>query len=167
MALNKNMLSPVGFNFTIKKTPELNFFVQSVVLPGIQLGSFDQPTPFKVLPVYGDHITYGDMDVSFKVNEDLGNYIQLFNWVNQIGFPDNFDQHKTISNQSITSGEGIYSDATLMILSSAMQPIIRVEIQDLFPVSLSQIEFNTRDTNIEYVEATVTFRFKNYYFTEI
>jgi hypothetical protein len=165
--LNKNMLSPVGFSLNIKKTPELNFFVQAVTLPGITIGSYDQPTPFKILPTIGDHITYGDLDVTFKVNEDLGNYIQIFNWITQIGFPDNFDQHKAIANKNKASGDGIYSDATFMLLSSAMQPIIQVEIQDMFPVSLTSLEFNSRDTTIEYIEATVSFKFKNYYFTEL
>lgn len=165
--LNKNMLSPLGFNFTIKKTPDMNFFVQSVVLPGIQLGQTEFPTPFKSMPVYGDHIVYGDLTVTFKVNEDLSNYIQIFNWITGIGFPDSGDQHKALVNVAPGSGEGIESDATLMILSSAMNPVVEVNIRDLFPTTLSDLEFNSRDTTLEYIEATATFRFLNYTFKKL
>ena len=38
---NKNFLSPLGFRFTIKKAPNLNFFVQSVNIPTLSLGTVD------------------------------------------------------------------------------------------------------------------------------
>jgi hypothetical protein len=159
---NKNMLSPAGFTFSIKKLPEFNFFVQSVSLPGISLPMIDQPTPFKTIPVPGDHITYGDISVTFKINEDLGNYIEIFNWIRDMGFPEDYSQYRRIASQP--QGDGIYSDATLTILSSAMNPVMFIEIHDVFPVSLTSIEMNSRDTTIDYIESTVDFKFKNYYF---
>jgi hypothetical protein len=165
--LNKNMLSPLGFNFKIEKTPDMNFFVQSVSLPGIQLGQTEMPNPFKSIPVYGDHITYGDLDVTFKVNEDLSNYIELFDWITGIGFPDNYNQHAELANQPISTGQGLESDATLTVLSSAMNPVIIVQIKDLFPISLTPLEFNSRDIGVEYIEATVSFKFLNYTFRKV
>ena len=50
MAMNQNMLSPVGFSFHIKKLPEFNFFVQNVTLPGVSFPVIEQPTPFKAVP---------------------------------------------------------------------------------------------------------------------
>lgn len=166
--MNKNMLSRLGFSFNIKKLPEFNFFVQSVTLPGISMGSIDQPTPFKNINFPGDRITYGDLTVNFKINEDLGNYIEIFNWITSLGFPESFDQYRDIATESKKiTGDGIYSDGYLMIMSSNMQPIIRVDIQDLFPTSLTDIEMDSRDTSLEYIEATVTFKFLNYKFTPI
>jgi len=168
MTMNKNMLSPVGFSFHIKKLPEMNFFVQSVTLPGIQIGVFDQPTPFKVVPRYGDHIQYGDLIVNFKINEDMGNYIEIFNWMTAISFPDTFDQYKNAAeNDKLLVGEGLETDGYLMITSSAMNPNMRIDIEDLFPVALSDVTFDSRDTNIEYIDATVTFRFLKYTFTPV
>jgi hypothetical protein len=160
---NKNMLSPVGFNFTINRLPSMNFFVQGVTLPGITLGTMEQPTALRALPTPGDRITYSEFDVNFKIDEDMTNYIALFKWIRALGFPDNFDQYKEIDNSPFT-GEGIYSDGNIMVLSSAMNPNIRIDIFDMFPTSLTPIEFNTRDTSIEYLEATVSFRFLNYDF---
>jgi hypothetical protein len=164
--MNKNMLSPLGFSFNIKKLPEFNFFVQSVTLPGINLPFTEQPTPFKKIPIYGDHIDYGEMQVSFKINEDLGNYIEIFNWIRDLGFPNEYPEYARIAepNKQLT-GDGIYSDAYLMILSSNQQPIIRIDIIDLFPTALSDITMDSRDTAIDYIEATVSFKFVNYTFT--
>lgn len=162
--LNKNMLSPVGFSFQIKKTPDMNFFIQSVTLPGISLGNFDVPNQFRDAPMYGDKITYSELDVSFKINEDMSNYYEIFQWITLIGFPDNFGQHRQIKNQSRLTGEGIFSDASLTILSSSMNPVVNINITDLFPISLSPIEMTATDTAIDYIQATASFRFQNYTF---
>lgn len=166
MAMNKNMLSPVGFSFHIKKLPELNFFVQSITMPGVQLPVFDQPTPFKAIPRYGDRLQYGELVVTFKVNEDLGNYIEIYDWLKGLGFPDDFDQYKDLAadNKQLT-GDGIESDAYLMIMSSAMNPIVRIDFEDVFPISLGDFSMDSRDTGIEYIETTATFKFLRYTFT--
>ena len=153
------MLSPLGFTFNIDKLPEFNHFVQSVNLPGINLGTTDQPTPFKALPVYGDHITYGDLIVDFRVNEDMGNYIEIFNWIQGLGFPDDFRQYKDLEDKEV--------DGNLMILSSNMNPIVRIDFQNLFPTTLTDVRMDSRDTNVEYIEASVTFRFAQYKFTNL
>lgn len=164
---NKNMLSPTGFSFNIKKLPEFNFFVQNVQLPGIALGTSDRPTPFKAIPVIGDHVTFGELNVTFKINEDLGNYIELFNWIKGLGFPEDYKQYKDLADKPSYTGDGLYSDAYLLIMSSSMTPVVRVEIEDLFPVNLSDIDMNTQDASIEYITATASFRFTTYKFTSL
>lgn len=161
---NKNFLSPLGFKFAIKKTPNVNYFVQAINLPNVSLGETVMPTPFRRIPVAGDHIEYGDLQLTFKVDESMTNYLELFKWITAIGFPDNFDQHKAVDPKFVSSftGEGIYSDATLIVLSSAMNPIHEIKFQDAFPVALTDFNFDTRATDIEYIEATVTFKFRNF-----
>lgn len=166
MIQNKNMLSPVGFRFNVNRLPEMNFFVQSVTLPGITMGGTEQPTPLRQVPIPGDRVTYSELDVSFKIDEDMINYISIFKWIRALGFPDDTEQYQQLDSESQLTG-GIYSDGNLIILSSAMNPNIRIDIFDMFPISLSPIEMNTRDTSIEYLEATVSFRFLNYDFVRL
>lgn len=161
--LNRNMLSPSGFKFTINRTPNLNFFIQSVTLPGINFSAVDQPTRFKNIPVPSNKITYSELDVAFKVDEDLNNYQEIFDWITGLGFPDNHRQYQDIKNTQ----DGIYSDANLVILSSSRNGNVVIDIQDLFPISLSPLEMNVRDTSVEYVEATASFQFMNYTFRKI
>lgn len=164
---NKNMLSPVGFSFNIKKSPALNFFVTNVTIPGINLGFIEQPTPFKKVPVYGDHIEYDSLSVSFKVNEDLSNYIEVYDWLIALGFPESFEQFKSLSDNPTFTGAGLQSDASLMVMSSAMNPLIRVDFEDLFPTSLSALEFNSTDTAIDYIQCTAEFKFTKFLFVKV
>jgi hypothetical protein len=164
---NKNMLSPVGFQFNIQRMPTMNFFVQSVTLPGITVTTLDQQTPLRAVPTPGDRIEYSELEVIFKVDEDMKNYIEVFEWARALGFPDSTDQYKELEEQPSFTGGGIYSDATLTVLSSAMNPNIRIEITDLFPVSLSPIEMSAINADIEYIEATASFRFLNYSFNKL
>ena len=161
---NKNFLSPLGFKFSIKKTPNVNYFVQSIEMPSMQLGEASFPTPFKRMPVAGDHIEYGSLTFTFKVDEDLANYLEIYNWIKAIGFPDNFDQHKAVDPKYVRpyTGEGIYSDASLVILSSAMNPTNEVLFRDAFPVSLSNFSFDSRMMDVDYVEATAEFKFRTF-----
>lgn len=161
---NKNFLSPLGFKFTIKKTPHVNYFVQSVNLPNVSLGESSMPTPFQRIPVAGDHIEYGDLQLTFKVDESMKNYIELYNWITAIGFPDKFDQHKAVDPKFVKygSGEGIYSDATLVVMSSAMNPMHEIVFKEIYPSSLTDFVFDSRNTDVEYIEATVTFKFRNF-----
>lgn len=165
--INKNMLSPVGFQFSINRLSTMNFFVQSVTLPGITASTLDQVTPLRSVPTPGDKIEYSELEVIFKIDEDMRNYIEVFEWIRALGFPDNFSQYKELEDQPSYTGGGIYSDASLTILTSAMNPNIRIEIQDLFPVSLTPIEMSAINSDIEYIEATAAFRFLGYNFVRL
>lgn len=162
--VNKNFLSPLGFKFIIKKTPHVNYFAQSVNLPDVRLGDTVLPTPFRRVPVAGDHIEYGDLQLTFKVDESMQNYMELFNWITAIGFPDNFNQHKAVDPKYVARGTGlgIYSDASLLIMSSAMNPIHEIIFTDVFPISLTDFVFDSRNPDVEYIEATAAFKFKNF-----
>ena len=62
--------SPVQFRFKCTKLPLVEFFVQSVNLPGINLGSAQQTNPLYDIPLPGDKITYASLDLSFVVDEN-------------------------------------------------------------------------------------------------
>lgn len=166
---NKNFLSPLGFTFTIKKTPGVNYFVQSVNLPSISLGTSDFNTPFVKIPLPGDHITYEPLVISFRVDEDMTNYGEIHNWILATGFPDSFTQYQSMSEvtklrgtATRMTGESQFSDATLMILNSVKAPVVEFKFVDLYPVSLSELQFDTRNTDVDYVEASVTFVYRKF-----
>ena len=157
---NKNFLSPLGFDFRIKKLPTTNFFVTRATIPGFTLGVVESPTPFVKLPVPGDKIQFNDLQVTFKIDEDMKNYLEIFNWMMGLGFPENYGQYATLKNKARGSGEGIYSDGVLTILTSAMNPNIEFSFRNAFPYSLTDVDFNTSSADSEYLEATVAFRYE-------
>ena len=164
---NKNFYSSLGFVFLINRTPNLNFFVQSVDLPGITMNEVNIPTPFKKIPIAGDTIEYGTLDVTFKISEDFSNYREIFNWITSLGFPDSHLQYKTLADKIPGDGTGLMSDATLMIISSAKNPIVRIEILDLFPISLSPVTVDLKSGSVQYLDTTASFKFLNYKFVDV
>jgi hypothetical protein len=162
---NKNFLSPLGFSFTIKKAPAFSAFVQSINIPSVNLGVAQVPTKLHNIPYGGDHLEYGEVSAIFRVNEDMSNYLEIFNWIIGIGFPSRHEQYKELVSQPIETGDGVYSDASLIVYSSAKNPLVKVDFVDLFPISVTDINFTASDTTLEYVECTATFRFTDFKFT--
>jgi len=159
---NKNFLSPLNFKFQIKKAPHVNFFIQKVNIPQILLVSPEIPNPFVKVPIHGEHLNYSDLSVTFKVDEDLQNYLEIHEWIKSLGKPHDFEQFKKIEEKKSWTGDGIYSDITVSILSSTKSPNYEVTYVDAHPVSLSGLEFNTTDDNVNYVEATAIFKYTLY-----
>ena len=157
---NKNFLSPLGFDFSIKKLPTTKFFVTRTTIPGFSLGVVEAPTPFVRLPLPGDKIQFNDLQVTFKIDEDMKNYLEIFNWIMGLGFPDNYGQYASLKSKGKTTGEGIYSDATVTVLTSAMNPNIEFAFRNVFPYSLTDLDFSTSSADVEYLEATVGFRYE-------
>ena len=159
---NKNFLSPLNFRFQVKKCPNVNFFIQNVNLPGVTLVAVETPNPFVKIPRTGDHIEYEDLMINFKIDEDLKNYMEIFNWIRDLGFPDNFDQYKSIAGRPVYSGLGITSDLSLIVLSSSRNPIYELTFKDAFPITMSSVIFDSTQQDVQFVEAAVTFRYRTF-----
>ena len=159
---NINFLSPLGYRFTLKRSPNVNFFVTDANIPSFELGFINIPSPFKNFAVPGDKPEYGSLRLTFKIDEDMNNYLEIYNWILRLGFPSNFEQYQDLSTAAPGSGVQTVSDATLTILNSSQSPNIEVQFEDLFPISISDVNFTSADTTVNYVTATVEFKFTLY-----
>ena len=162
-------LSPTQFRFGIHQLPKVQFFTTSVNIPGINMGEAVFPTPFKDIPIMGDKLTYEDFNLTFFVDENLENYMQVHNWLKGLGFPESIQQFIDLKRGDEYTPEvgaksalNEYSDATLIIYNSNFNEISKVHFKDVFPVSLSTIEFDATAGDINYVTATVTFKYSIY-----
>ena len=103
-------------------------------------------------------VVYNDFIVRFKVDENMENYLEIFNWMVEIGRPEFF----ATGAPSPLIANDIYSnfvcDGTLLILNSANKPNIEVRFKDLFPVVIGDIEFTSSETDVSYVDVSVNFR---------
>ena len=161
---NRNFLSPVGFKFTLSKDPKISFFCNSARIPELSLGTAIQPSYLKDLDVPGDKIVYGDFSLRFLVDENLENYMSIHNWITGLGYPETTKQFENLT----TNEDGIrdlkrqYSDGSLNILNSNYKSIAIVKFKDLFPVSLTSLDFDATETDIQYFTADVTFKYTIY-----
>jgi hypothetical protein len=163
---NKNFLSPINFKFAIKRAPHVNFFVQGVNLPGLSLPDIDVSNPLIRVPYPGDHLLYDELDLSFKVDEDLKNYMEIHEWLRALG-KRSYDEYKTLTQKISTTGEGIRSDMTLTVLTSNRNANYSVTFKDAFPIKLSGINFDVTSSDVDYVQASATFRYVTYDITKV
>lgn len=163
---NTSFLSPVGFKFVLKRAPNLTYFGKAASLPDLSLGEPPQENVFIKIPVPGDRLVYSPLNIRFGVDEDLKNYLEVFNWMVGLGFPDSFDDsiHKdpnTPPFQNIEE-EKVVSDGSLIILTSDRTPNIRVNFEDMFPIALTSLQFDIAQMDITYLESDVTFTYRKF-----
>jgi len=149
---NRNFLSPIGFKFNLQKAPTVDFFSQSANIPSIDLGVAVQSTYLKDIPVPGDKLVFNDFSIRFLVDENLKNYLEISNWMRSLGYPESLSEAIPLNTQA-------YSDGGLVIFNSNMQSVARVNFKDMFPVQLTQVEFDAQTTDINYIVAEATFKY--------
>ena len=170
---NRNFLSPTGFKFIMDKAPKVSFFGNQINIPQMTLGVAEQPTYLRDIPLPGDKIQFEDLTLRFLVDENLDNYMEIFNWIRALGFPESLEeiyqwQEKDFSvKQPDRSTESFYSDATLEILTSSQNPNFKIKFQDCWPTTLSTLEFDATSEDISYFTADVSFKYTIFNITDL
>ena len=156
---NRNFLSPLNYQFQIKRSPNLNFFLQKVNIPSITLPEYQAPNPFVTIPTSHTNVDFGQLDITFKVDEDLQNYMELYYWIIKLGFPSEFAQYKSIAQNPVYTGTGIESDISLVVLDSAKNPNYEIVFHNAIPISLGEIIFDSTYGDVDYVTASASFKY--------
>ena len=136
---NRNFLSIVGFNFILNRCPKVSFYCNQANIPEIELGVAVQHSYLRDIPTPGEKLTFGDLNLSFMVDEDCENYLQIY------------------PTEDAPFNER--SDGTLIILNSDYNPACKIKFRDMFPVSLSGIPFSAIETEERYFTAQVSFKY--------
>ena len=181
--------SPTQFKFSVIKLPKVEYFCTAANLPGINLGTAEQITPLKDIPLPGDRLQYDTLTIQFLVDENLENYREIHGWLTGLGFPKDNEQFRNLQNagsdrfpttkntglnkelgqirKAVQDDGGLYSDATLFVLSSKNNAALEVRFRDIYPISLSGLDYNQQETDIQYLTASVTFAYKIYEFAAV
>jgi len=154
-SIDNNNASKLNYKFKLSVTPNVEYKVQSITIPGLTLGAAPQPTPFVRINHPGN-ISYDNLDISFLVGENFKDYLEIFNWMEGLGYPEGLQQYT-----------GLRSDCSVVILDSAMRPKINVRFTDIFPAYLSGIDFASNLDDIQYINVTASFNFNRFYYTPI
>ena len=173
--------SPTQFRFVINQLPKVEYFTVAGNIPGITLDEIELGTPLKNIPLMGNKLTYEDLSITFIVDEDLLNYIEMHTWLTAIGFPKDKSQFRnfrsaTSNVASATRGESndigdvkpstperaMYSDAVMTILTNKNNPVVECRFADVFPTSLSGLTYSQNQTDVDYLTATVSFKYQIY-----
>jgi hypothetical protein len=168
-----NYLRPNAFRFSIKDLPNVAYSCQSANLPSLNLGFAVQPTPFLDIPRIGDKNTFGDFTIRFLISENMSNYLELFEWLIALGFPNNYNQYKSFTGDRLSrfpfykNGRGdteslALSDGTLTILDSNNVPKTNIILKDLFPVSVEALDFDVTSSAVDYFVGIASFKYTSF-----
>ena len=174
--------SGTQWRLSFNRVPKTTWFCTAANVPGVTLGEAMYPTPMQDTFITGDKLTFETLNITFLVDEELQNYRELWDWITGIGFPVKHSEWET----ALSKGEGatrtfgtsdadprtkttfeesqLYSDATLIVYNSKNIPKVDVKFKNMFPTSLSSLEYSQELTDVEYLKASATFRYLYYEF---
>ena len=161
---NRNFLSGVAFKFNLTKFPKVDFFSNSARIPELSLELAQQSSYLKNIAVPGERLTYGDFTLRFLVDENMENYVSVYNWLKGLGFPETTQQFRDVTTDSKGQRDPkeAFCDGTLRILNSNYREVGKVKFNDLFPTSLTSLDFDATATDVQYLTAEATFKYTIY-----
>ena len=178
--------SPTQFRFGIHQLPKVEFFTVEANLPGVSVPSTTLATPFTDISIMGEKTEFEALTITFIVDEYLENYISLHNWLTGIGFPKSrsqFSKFRDVTSNTPDTQKGVstdigdvkqstpdkamYSDAFLMVLSNKNNPIVEINFHNIYPTSLSGLDFTQTATDVEYMTASAEFAYQIYEITTL
>jgi hypothetical protein len=156
-----NFLQPTKFLFQLDRIASAQFFCQSANIPSIGLGKAPINFPGKDIQAPGTKLEYGEFTIRFLVDEKLQSWQDIYNWFLAIASPSGTEQRNTLTQQqnAYKDKPSPYSDGTLTVLSALNNPGLRVNFYNLFPISLSEIQFDTSLSADDTITADATFAF--------
>ena len=161
---NRNFLSGVGFKFNLTKFPKVDFFSNSARIPELNLELTTQASYLKNIDVPGERLSYGDFTLRFLVDENMENYQSIYDWLTGLGFPETTKQFAEIikDKDGQRDPKEAFCDGTLRILNSNFREVGKVKFNDLFPISLTSLEFDATNTDVQFFTAEATFKYTIY-----
>ena len=158
---NLNQLNVISFDVSFSRLPSVQYFCQRISLPTVVLGETNEPSPFMNLPLEGDTLTFEALSLSFIVDEDLQNYIEIYNWLTALGFPRDYSQFAILQEPSAASKTlSKYSDLSLVVHTNKSNPNYKIKFTDVFPTSISSIQFDATPTGMDPIVVDATFNFR-------
>ena len=170
--INTSILSKNNFKLLIDKVPTVEYYVQSVNIPGLSFTEVNMGAGVGVDAFFpGDKVEFENLEVSFIVDEDLQNFQEIYDWMNAIvPIKDSTDFKEYVATTTtqpfdklanINNDLNQYSLITLVTNTNKNVPNKYFRFYDCFPTALSGMELVSGAEN-ETVTCTVTFRFTYY-----
>ena len=170
---NLSYLAPTQFELLVKKLPNTKYFATGVNIPSVTVGESIQPTPLGAnIELPGDKIAYGEMTITFIVDENMENWTELFTWMEGITASTDTEKYRLLVGANKRANEPqdgsgddkeLYSDMTIVVTTAANNPNRYIRIADAYPSSLGEIAMDTTVAGgLSYVTCTASFQFTSF-----
>ena len=161
--MSYNHLEIKNFELQIDRLPGVMYNCTSAPLPGISAGPAIQSTPFATIKHPGDTLVYTPLIVTFIVDENMKNWDEIFYWMQAYGHPDNFDQYKSFDQNAKQNVANKKSGGSLIISNNKYNYTRTFTFEDLFPVDVSEVMFDTQVDDVFVATCTASFEFTQFY----
>jgi hypothetical protein len=152
-----------SFQIDIPLAPSVNEWIQSVSLPGMTLGEASIENPFIRQPEPGDKLIFSPLSFSFIVDEQMKNFIEMYNWMTALGFPENLQQYGVMPHQvNRVSDKDVTCDITVLVYNNQTKPILKFTMFGCFPIALGDMPLNSAGTDSETPVCTGDIMYRNY-----
>ena len=160
---NLNYLSNISFRLTMQDAQSLTWFCQAANVPGVSLEAIDIPTPYVTIPYSGAKVNFEELSIRFIVDEHMKNWTEIYDRIIALGLAEGGENYRLLKAKSdLTQRGGTVSTLVLTVLTSAMNPQMEFHFYEAFPTSVTALDFDSANTDLEYFTATATFRYTNY-----
>ena len=170
---NLSYLAPTQFELLIKKLPNTKYFSTGVNVPSVSVVEVQQPTNLgRNVLIPGDKINFGEITVTFIVDENMENWTELYQWMSQITSSTDPEKYRSLVGAARRAdlpydGSGdpdaVYSDMTIVVTTAANNPNRYIRIEGAFPTSLGEITMDTTVAGgLSYVTCTASFQFTTF-----
>ena len=164
---NTNPLQPNKFTLNFSRAPNLQYFCQTISLPGISTSEIPVNNPFVELYAPGEKTIYDVLNVTFIVDAELQGWLEIHDWLRAMTFPTEFEEYQSLSkltqfNTAQVTKTPQYADGSVTILSASNKPYYRFNFKDLFPISIGGFVMSTTHTPDTIITSDATFRFTYY-----
>jgi hypothetical protein len=153
---NRNRLTGNKFIFGMTRCPSVTYFCQRANIPDLTMGVSVQSNPTAMdIKRPGTRHTFGDLNISFAVDEEMKNWLEIYNWIRDLS-TDIYSRTDILPEHQKTSS------AEIMVLNSAYRPIYKIKFYDTFPIALTGIDFDSTSPDTQSVISNATFNFTRY-----
>jgi hypothetical protein len=154
--------SGLGYQFAIKRMPNVNYFVHRVNVPGVTLPPAPRSTPFIEMPTPGDHIQYEPLVLEFRVDVLLKNYFELHGWLSDISGIRGGEAYAKRARIPEPAPGSVQSEINVSLLNGQKNVIRNIVYHNAWPTQLTGMYFTADQQNIQYLAARATFLFIYY-----
>lgn len=154
---NFNYLQPTSFKLTVDRTnyPNLEFFLQSFVHPGMIMNSVEVPyKKITGIPFIGDKLTFNELQANMLLDEDMKSYDEMYSWMRRI-----LDVGNVTAYEASRGTPPSMADITLTILSSHNNVTRQIRYIDCIPTALTDIQFESTSGGESFLVFGASFRF--------
>jgi hypothetical protein len=134
----------------------MTYFCQRANIPSLSFGTSVQSNPTGIsIRRPGTSYVYEDLQVGFAVDENMKNWLEIHDWIKDLGISYVGATEVLAEAQKVCS-------AYVLVLNSNYRPILAVKYKNVYPTFLSGIEFDSSLTDTDVIIATATFAYTHY-----